>query len=147
MFSVKHTEPKLKYRRTTFHIYLPLIDAVPDMDEEKAAPAVTLPGVETLLLAEAEDDNQLRVLTKSMLEGYGYRVIAAEDGEDAVKKFSDYKDTVIFTSGYPDDVFNKTELVEMGLAFLPKPLVPTILLEKIRSELDRKAGTGTGCAT
>ncbi len=54
----------------------------------------SLPGrnAETILIAE--DNEEVRVLTKNVLEEYGYRVIEAVDGEDAVNKFIDDKDRI-----------------------------------------------------
>ncbi len=68
---------------TTFSIYLPKAEA--------AAPAVARPagqdglprGTETILVVE--DEEILRELAVQVLESLGYRVLVAEDGEDAVR--------------------------------------------------------------
>ncbi len=44
-------------------------------------------GIETVL--PAEDDESVRVLSKEVLEDYGYTVIEAVDGEDAIIKFQE----------------------------------------------------------
>ncbi|MGH8102907.1 MAG: ATP-binding protein, partial [bacterium] len=69
---------------TTFHIYLPL--------EEKGfaeKPAEVRPkargGNETILLAE--DDPMLCELVQATLAAWGYKVILAKDGEEAVRVF------------------------------------------------------------
>jgi len=149
---------------TTFEIYLPLIAGKPLTDGISAEPAMPRSGTETILLAE--DDHQLRELTKNVLEGYGYTVIEAEDGENAVEKFAEnmekiqlsildvimprkngkevYEEIfrirpdskVIFTSGYPEDIFDRDEILGMGLDFIAKPVLPSDLLKKIREVLD-----------
>ena len=70
---------------TVFRIYLPLIRST--IEKEKA-PAVEKPrgGNEVILLAE--DDIQARALIKEVLREYGYTVIEAIDGEDAVIKYN-----------------------------------------------------------
>lgn len=47
---------------------------------------------ETILLAE--DDRPVRELTATVLQNFGYTVIEAVDGEDAVKQFMENKDRV-----------------------------------------------------
>ena len=49
-------------------------------------------GTETILVAE--DDASLRKLTSTVLEAFGYRVITAEDGEDAITKFMENRDRI-----------------------------------------------------
>ena len=76
---------------TTFKIYLPLIK--PGIEEIR--PEVTTSperGTETILLAE--DDEEVRLFTKEVLEDFGYRVIAAVDGKDAIEKFMVNKDKI-----------------------------------------------------
>ena len=77
---------------TTFKIYLPIVEAV--VAEETRSMELTgiLGGVETILLAE--DDAEVRKLTKNVLEEFGYTVIEAEDGEEALNKFTGNEDSV-----------------------------------------------------
>ncbi len=42
----------------------------------------------------AEDDQEVRELTKTLIEGFGYNVIEAADGEDAINKFVGDKDEI-----------------------------------------------------
>ena len=150
---------------TTFRIYLPLIKADTDKGEEAAsAPEYPEGGTETILLAE--DDASLRELSRSVLEQFGYTVIAAVDGEDAVKTYRENKDRiqlllfdltmpkkggkeaydeirqirpdvkVLFTSGYAMDRVQKEGILEEGLDFILKPVSPMGLLKKIREVLD-----------
>ena len=72
---------------TTFRIYLPAIRAVA---VDKKGPALALSvdkGTEAILLAE--DDPALMELSHIVLESFGYKVILAGDGQDAVRKFTD----------------------------------------------------------
>ena len=71
---------------TTFKIYLPLVHAVVPTEDENAEEQVPLRGgTETVLLVE--DDASLRALSANVLRNYGYTVIEAVDGLDAVVKF------------------------------------------------------------
>jgi PAS domain S-box-containing protein len=150
---------------TTFRIYLPLIT----MEGESRTPAAGIPeeklpgGTETVLVAE--DDETLRKLSHTVLEEYGYRVIEAEDGADAVNKFLMHKDIIklvildmimpkkngrevyqeikkvqpdvkaLFVSGYTADKRISEELLERGVEFLMKPMSPMDLLKKVRAVL------------
>ena len=147
---------------TTFKIYLPLIEA--KVDEIK--PEVTKPvetGTETILLAE--DEAEVRVFTTKLLEEYGYKVIEAVDGDDAIHKFKLHGNNiqlvildvimpnrsgsevyraikkitpdikVLFTSGYPADHING--MIEKGCELISKPASPVRLLKKIREILDK----------
>jgi PAS domain S-box-containing protein len=145
---------------TTFRIYIPLIQArVEEIKPEFIQPLET--GTETILLAE--DEPEVRAFTIKLLEEYGYKVIDAVDGEDAIGKFKLHKDAiqlvlldvimpnrsgrevyekirnvrpdikVLFTSGYPADHING--IIEKGSDFILKPVSPTKLLQKIREML------------
>lgn len=57
-------------------------------------------GDETVLVAE--DDESLRKLTTAMLGEFGYRVIQAEDGEDAINKFRENRDHPPLNRRYRD---------------------------------------------
>jgi PAS domain S-box-containing protein len=149
---------------TTFRIYLPIIGAVVKEEtkaEHQEAPAR---GTETVLVAE--DDDNLRKLSLTVLAEFGYTVIEAVDGEDAVKKFMENKDAIrlllfdlimpkmngkeasdeirkikpdlkiLFASGYDPDLLQQKELLEAGVNLVYKPISPMDLLRKVRSVLD-----------
>ena len=148
---------------TTFRIYLPAVDA---LAEPVLVSSAELPpgGTETILLAE--DDEQVRVLTSSLLEKFGYTVITAHDGKDALVQFHAHSDAIqlvlldvimpgkngrevceemrksapglkaLFTSGYAADIFQLGEFDESDFAFISKPALPAELLRKIRQLLD-----------
>ena len=149
---------------TTFRIYLPLIEA--NAEAEKVTHQVSHDletGTETILLAE--DENEVRAFTKKLLEEYGYKVIEAVDGDDAIHKFKLHKNKiqlvlldvimpnrsgrevyeaikkitpdieVLFTSGYPAD--HISGIIAKEAESISKPASPTKLLRKIREVLDK----------
>lgn len=151
-------------RGTIFKVYLPLIKSM--VEEAKAASHPVLKGgIETVLIAE--DDSQVRGFTKELLKEFGYKVLEAEDGEDAIMIFDENRDAIgllvldvimpkkngrevydyarkekpdvkaIFTSGYTSDIVHKKKILEEGLEFMLKPISPEELLIKVREVLDR----------
>ena len=150
---------------TTFKIYLPLIKSEIAGAEPTALPPPKR-GSETVLVAE--DETVVRKLTRDVLEGYGYKVIEAEDGEDAINKFMENKERIhillfdlimpkkngkeaykeisrirpdikaIFMSGYTADIIHKKGILEKGLNFISKPVSPDELLRRVREVLDRE---------
>jgi CheY-like chemotaxis protein len=148
---------------STFKIYLPLIrDGIQNVPPPE--PEHMLGGTETLLIAE--DDDTLRDLICTVLREFGYKIIEARDGEEAVRKFEQNRDTVrlvildvimpgmsgkeaydaiaeiqprvkiIFQSGYPVDLMHRKGLPDSADHFLSKPISPRLLLKKVRQALD-----------
>jgi len=148
---------------TTFNIYLPVIEESgkkPELSTMKATPR----GTETVLLAE--DDPVVRTLAKCVLEEFGYTVIEAVDGADAVDKFKENIDRIqlvildvvmpkkngkqsydsikmirpdvkaLFMSGYTGDILSSRGILDENLTFVPKPLKQSVLLQKVREVLD-----------
>lgn len=152
---------------TTFKIYLPLIKS--EVEEKVSAMPAAYPEGGTEIVLVAEDDQAVRKLTKDILERFGYKVIVAEDGEDAIGKFMDNKENIqlllldvimprkngkevyeeikkikpdiktIFLSGYTANLIHKKGILEEGLNFILKPVSPKELLRKVREALDKKA--------
>ncbi len=150
-------------RGTIFRIYLPLIKPTTDEEHEAILTAIKR-GTETVLVAE--DDAQVRELVKEVLIGFGYTVLEAEDGEDALQVFLGHKDKIhlvildvimpkmngkeiydemkktrpdikgIFTSGYDANIIHKKGILEENLYFISKPISPEELLKKVREVLD-----------
>jgi CheY-like chemotaxis protein/two-component sensor histidine kinase len=149
---------------TTFRIYLPEISASVREGDETPEEEPPMRGTETILLAE--DDKPVRNLVKTVLEEYGYKVIAAVDGEDAVNKYRENRDKIelllfdlimpkktgkeaydeigkikpdikiIYSSGYAPDIIRQRALVHDQVTVAFKPLSPKDLLKKVRSVLD-----------
>jgi CheY-like chemotaxis protein len=150
---------------TTFRIYLPL--TVPPAQEELIDPKSTQSarGSETILLAE--DDETVRDMARSLLESFGYKVITAVDGEEAVQKFRENRKQirlllfdvimpkknglvaydeiveikpgmkVIFASGYSTEAVHQKALGNENIQSLSKPYLPSNLLAMVRSFLDK----------
>ncbi|OGW42112.1 MAG: hypothetical protein A2010_19215 [Nitrospirae bacterium GWD2_57_9] len=142
----------------SFHLYLPLI-RTSIAATRPAAPAVTAARTGTVLVADNDADD--RHLIKVALEGLGYRVIEAVDGEDAVEKFRQHndrlhslildivmpkmngKDTyqairrkqpdvkVLFTSSYTEDVILEQGMVDDNMNFILKPFSSKELLDRV----------------
>jgi DNA-binding response OmpR family regulator len=109
----------------------------------------------------------VRKLTKNLLEEFGYSIIEAKDGEDAILKFMKNKRRVdlvildvvmpkkngkeayeeikkhvpdvkaLFTSGYTADVIHKKGVLDEELDFISKPVSPKELLKRVREIIDR----------
>lgn len=153
---------------TSFKIYLPLIESAVEK-KRRETHTLTAGGTETILMAE--DELEVRNLVKTVLEGNGYKVIEATDGEDAIKKFTEHKDEInllifdvvmpkksgkdaydtirkvkpevktLFMSGYSEDIIHKRGFViEKGLTYVSKPILPTELLKIVRELLDKPFG-------
>ncbi|MBA3004018.1 MAG: PAS domain S-box protein [Desulfurivibrio sp.] len=152
-------------RGATFRIYLPLVvaESPEKIIEEKEQPPAH--GTETILIAE--DDESLRTLAVTALTRFGYTVIEAVDGEEAVQKFKENQTAIklllfdivmpkmngqeayeairnirpdikaIFMSGYAPEMIREKAALESTAPLLAKPLSPTELLKKVRDILDR----------
>ncbi len=150
---------------TTFRIYLPLIAS--GAEEESAPPEAKNPGNGTETVLVAEDNEQVRALTVSVLQEAGYTVIAAVDGEDAIKKYQENKDriqlllfdiimprksgkeaydeirkitpnvNVLFESGYAPDLIRQKALLNEHLPVVYKPISSADLLQAVRQTLDK----------
>ncbi len=80
-------------RGTTFHIFLPAADDPARIDQpEKPVPTRVNGGHETILVVE--DEPALRELVTSVLEFYGYRVLEAMHGKEALTVWSRHKDDI-----------------------------------------------------
>jgi signal transduction histidine kinase/ActR/RegA family two-component response regulator len=155
-----YSEPDLG---TTFKIYF---------SNEATAPVAALPppeptslhGDETILLVE--DDRVVRPLVTEILETYGYAVLPAADGREAIEIAEQQAGSidllltdivmpgmngrelantltaeyprlkVVFTSGYPADATVRKGLSETGVAFIEKPYLPEDLARIVRRIVD-----------
>ena len=150
---------------TTFRIYFPAVD-VPADSKVVAVQGIIHGGNETILLAE--DNESVRHLTEQTLVSYGYRVLIACDGEEAVDIFLRHQKEiaivvldvvmpkmggkqaydemiktipglkVLFLSGYSSDAIHDTFVLYPGIPFLQKPFGSGMLARKVREVLDRK---------
>jgi two-component system cell cycle sensor histidine kinase/response regulator CckA len=150
-------------RGTTFKVYLPRVDA--DVEDARAQePPTTLRGSETILLVD--DDDQLRVVAKSILQESGYHVIESRNAGEALLHSEKHGGTidlllsdvvmpqmsgpelarrlstvrpemrVLCMSGYTDDSIVRHGVLEAHLAYIQKPITPVTLATKVREVLD-----------
>jgi PAS domain S-box-containing protein len=156
---------------TIFKIYLPVtkqveteahIDANKDMGVEQPAS-----GTETILLVD--DEEAIRKLVPELLERFGYTVLTASSGEEALETYInrsqeidlvimdigmpgmgghkgvkeivrfDPKAKVIIASGYSINSQVKKTMEAGALGYVGKPYHLADLLEKIRTVFDREA--------
>jgi len=148
---------------TTFKVYLP-VDASPASTASPVVPAEdAVGGGETILVVE--DNNLLRPIIAEMLEPYGYTVLLAADGVEALAVAAQHPGSVdllltdvvmprlngrelserlleknpdtkvLFSSGYPADTVIQSGIAEARVSFIQKPYVAGDLLAKIRAVL------------
>jgi PAS domain S-box-containing protein len=149
---------------TIFRIYFPQVFEEYSDDNEETALDCPQMGTETVLVAE--DDPSIRQLTDSVLKEFGYNVILAQDGMDAVEKYkaaSEKIDIIImdiimpgksgreayeeirelrtgvkilFMSGYSPDLLQNKGFLDTGEEVMIKPIQPLDLVRKVRTVLD-----------
>jgi two-component system, cell cycle sensor histidine kinase and response regulator CckA len=82
-FVTVYSEPQ---KGTTFNVYFPAtLDEVEDLDE-RAQPQLRRGNGQLILVVE--DEAAVRTITQQALEGFGYRVVVAVDGADAVALYA-----------------------------------------------------------
>ncbi len=148
---------------TTFKVYLPVIAEEADKLVTPLLPPVT-GGTETVLLAE--DAAMVRDLAKNILEEYGYHVIVAENGTDAIEAYKAHPGIALlildvimpgkngkevyteirgqrpdikalFMSGYTANIIHKKGILDSATEFISKPFSPNTFLRKVREVLDK----------
>ncbi len=157
-------------RGTTFSLYLPRHFGITDHDAQTAVrPA--LGGHETILLVE--DEPAILKVTKRMLEGLGFQVLAASTAVEAIRLATENRhvhlllaDVIMpdrngrdlanallalfpnlkrmFMSGYTADVLAQYGVAEDGLNFIQKPFTKAELAAKVRETLDGTTRTPQG---
>lgn len=146
-----------------FRIYLPLVrsEVVRETAEAISEP---VRGTETVLLAEDSED--VRILNSTILSDYGYTVIEACDGEEAIALFKENADRIslavldvimpkkngkevcdairslkpdmkiMFLSGYTEDYIRSRADLGSEVCLVYKPIEPLKLLTTVRNLLD-----------
>lgn len=152
---------------TEFRIYFPLTAGTAQEHSPKMPAEMPSRGTETILLAE--DDESVRNMVLSLLRNFGYEVIAASDGVEAVRKFREHRGRiqlllfdvimpnksgldaydeikaldpgvkVLFASGYSTDNIHQRTQVGDTVMVISKPYLPSSLLAQVRSMLGKKS--------
>jgi two-component system cell cycle sensor histidine kinase/response regulator CckA len=77
---------------TEFRIYLPATECVEEVETQPQR--VVLPAGHGELILIIEDEEAMRELTKTTLENYGYRVVAAQNGVQGISRFEEHQNEV-----------------------------------------------------
>jgi len=148
-----------------FSLYLPLAEGV-EKARETVPPSDLRTGTETILIAE--DDDDVRMLHRDLLEECGYTVLEAANGSDACAVFLENRERIdllifdvimpkmngreayeeirkarpdiraLFTSGYTGDILGGAAGIEPQFDFIAKPITPDEFLRKVREVLERE---------
>ena len=151
---------------TTFMIYFPTFEDVPESSETPDEEIVVEGGKETILLVD--DDENIRQLGKEILGQYGYKVLLAEDGESALELYKEMGDgidlvlldlimpgmggkqclenlirenlriKVIITTGYSFDGYTRETIQKWSKGIIGKPFDLKQILHVIRKVLDEE---------
>jgi signal transduction histidine kinase len=149
---------------TVFCIYLPAADGAIRTHPDRAAIPNVAGGSETILIAEDEPD--LRELTRIFLQDAGYKVIDASSAEQAIQAAELFsgpihvlltdvimpgmsgrqlaerivitrpQTKIIYMTGYTDDMVVQHKVLEPGVQLLQKPFTRADLALKVRATLD-----------
>jgi two-component system cell cycle sensor histidine kinase/response regulator CckA len=147
---------------SSFKIYLPRTDGIPVVQPKESSENAES-GSGTILVVE--DQKAVLSFTKAALMQYGYHVIEASTGDEAIDVAKKYSGEilllvtdvvlrgmngrelserlmevrpnlkVLFVSGHSADVITHRGVLNRGVAFLPKPFSPVELGSKVRDVL------------
>lgn len=150
---------------TTFNMYFPPVEASEEPTASDGAPAELPHGTETVLVVEDED--AIRRSAQRILERYGYRVLAAPDGQEAAEFLREHSEEIdlvisdvvmprlggmqlyeearnsgvaprfLFTSGYAPGEVLELAGDEGQPLFLRKPWTVSDLVLSVREALDK----------
>jgi PAS domain S-box-containing protein len=164
-FVTVYSEPN---KGSSFKVYVPAAEQGAESGERGPDEGIPMGKGEAILIVD--DEASMRDISRQILESYGYQVITAADGTEAVAKFAQGKDEIrlvvtdmmmpymdgaatiraihridpgarfIATSGLTAGE-NEKEARDLGVeAFLAKPYTAERLLHALRDVLDRDGG-------
>jgi two-component system, cell cycle sensor histidine kinase and response regulator CckA len=150
---------------TTFSIYFPVAEGtVSHSPEPINLERPSLLGTETILLVE--DEESVRSLVRAILNKFGYIVLDAQSGGDALLLCEQHPDSidllltdvvmprmsgrqlaerlallrpqlkVLYMSGYTSDAVLRHGVRDATIAFIQKPITPGPLARRVREALD-----------
>jgi PAS domain S-box-containing protein len=149
---------------TSFRVFLPRYEGLSTKGSKSTDIAGCPGGTETILLVD--DEASIRKITSKFLEGFGYKVLQAENADDAQRKAAAFPGTIhmlltdmimpgmngkelsdlmkpqyqdlkiLFMSGYSNDILNSDRMSYEDIQFLGKPFSRTTLALKVREVLD-----------
>jgi PAS domain S-box-containing protein len=150
---------------TTFKIYLPRVDEPLEELRKKTMDEGLPYGSETVLVVE--DEEKVRTLTVEILGRQGYRVLDASQGDDALAISEKHEGpihlflvdvvmpgtsgtelakrlvslhpeaTILYMSGYTDDVIVHHGVLEKGVNYIQKPFTIGEVTRRVREVLDK----------
>jgi len=148
---------------TTFKVYFPAADGAIVAPDEVVHPS-TLQGTETILLVE--DQEEVRKVAVQILKRYGYHVIEAGNAGEALLSCERHPRTihllltdvvmpqmsgrelaerllqirpdmkVLYMSGYTENTIVHHGMLDSGIAYMQKPLLPEMLARRVREVLE-----------
>ena len=149
---------------TTVQFYLPLVQAKTAAASKRAIDSTHLRGTEKILLAE--DEPEVRSFLTTVLGQYGYEVLSAANGAQALELAQKQKNPihllvtdmimpgmngralaqqirqlqpttpVLYISGYTDNTLDPATDLNEEVQYLKKPFTPRELMRSIRALLD-----------
>ena len=149
---------------TTFQIFLPVAKSAAVEQGAPTVIAASLRGTETLLLVE--DQDAVREFTATLLEGFGYQVLQASNGPEAIalaelhaaaidllitdivlpvmdgrvlaeRLRAVHPETrVLYISGYSEERIGQSQELDGRLPLLQKPFTPEALGARVREILN-----------
>ena len=153
---------------STFTVYLPRLEAIVSPPKPKIPITASFRGEETVLLVEDED--ALRALLAKFLRLYGYSVLEARHGGEALLTCERHQGPihlmvtdvvmpqmsgreladrltplrpemkVLYMSGYTEDALVQHGVADLSVAFLQKPFKPIELARRVHAVLHPPVG-------
>jgi len=149
---------------TSFKVYFPRVDEPAEPAAASTAGTEPRGGTETVLVVE--DAASVRMVTRQVLERFGYAILEAPNGETALRLAAKHHGPihllltdvimlglsgrqlaeqlaqlrpdmkVLYASGYADQAIVHHGILDSDIAYLQKPFTPETLARRVRQVLD-----------